>query len=173
MDEERAEYLVSRYADLLVRIGYTWLGDMDDAQDICQTVLLRLLEDTRTFPDSGQERAWVIRLAVNACKNWKKTAWFRHRAPLEDGLQLTVQMPDLEEGSLLEQVQRLPPMVPAGHLPAVLRGVRSKGDRTAAGAVTGAGEYPLKTGKGKTENHVGRYGVCTIMSIDRSWTGSG
>lgn len=110
MDEERAEYLVSRYADLLVRIGYTWLGDMDDAQDICQTVLLRLLEDTRTFPDSGQERAWVIRLAVNACKNWKKTAWFRHRAPLEDGLQLTVQMPDLEEGSLLEQVQRLPPM---------------------------------------------------------------
>ena len=110
MDEERAEYLVSRYADLLVRIGYTWLGDMDDAQDICQTVLLRLLEDPRTFPDSGQERAWVIRLAVNACKNWKKTAWFRHRAPLEDGLQLTVQMPDLEEGSLLEQVQRLPPM---------------------------------------------------------------
>ena len=110
MDEERAEYLVSRYADLLVRIGYTWLGDMDDAQDICQTVLLRLLEDMRTFPDSGQERAWVIRLAVNACKNWKKTAWFRHRAPLEDGLQLTVQMPDLEEGSLLEQVQRLPPM---------------------------------------------------------------
>lgn len=110
MDEERAEYLVSRYADLLVRIGYTWLGDMDDAQDICQTVLLRLLEDPRTFPDSGQERAWVIRLAVNACKNWKKTAWFRHRAPLEDSLQLTVQMPDLEEGSLLEQVQRLPPM---------------------------------------------------------------
>ena len=110
MDEERAEYLVSRYADLLVRIGYTWLGDMDDAQDICQTLLLRLLEDMRTFPDSGQERAWVIRLAVNACKNWKKTAWFRHRAPLEDGLQRTVQMPDLEEGSLLEQVQRLPPM---------------------------------------------------------------
>ena len=30
MDEERAEYLVERYADLLVRIGYTWLGDLED-----------------------------------------------------------------------------------------------------------------------------------------------
>lgn len=39
MTEERAEYLVDRYADLLLRIGRTWLGDMDDAKDICQTVL--------------------------------------------------------------------------------------------------------------------------------------
>ncbi len=110
MDGERAEYLVSRYADLLLRIGYTWLGDLDDAQDICQTVLIRLLENPRSFPDSGQERAWVVRLAVNACKNWKKAAWFRHRAPLDEGLQLSVQMPDPEEGALLEQVQRLPLM---------------------------------------------------------------
>lgn len=110
MDEERAEYLVSRYADLLLRIGYTWLGDLDDAQDICQTVLIRLLEDPHSFPDSGQERAWVVRLAVNACKNWKKTAWFRHRAPLDEGLCLSVQMPEAGEGGLLEQVQRLPLM---------------------------------------------------------------
>ena len=109
MDEERAEYLVAHYADLLLRIGYTWLGNTDDAQDICQTVLIRLLEDPRSFPDSGQERAWVIRLVVNACKNWKRTAWFRHRVPLDDSLQLTVQMPEPGEG-LLEQVQRLPLM---------------------------------------------------------------
>ena len=109
MDEKRAEYLVERYADLLVRIGYTWLGDRDDAQDICQTVLIKLLERPRTFPDFGQERAWVIRLAVNECKNWKKSAWFRHRAPLEEGTDLTMEPPDHGEGSLLEQVQALPP----------------------------------------------------------------
>ena len=79
MDDARAEYLVGQYADLLLRIGLTWLGDLDDAKDICQTVLIKLLEDPRTFPDRGQERAWVIRLAVNACKNWRKSAWFRRR----------------------------------------------------------------------------------------------
>jgi len=106
MDEERAEYLVGQYADLLVRIGRTWLGDMDDAKDICQTVLIKLLEDPRAFPDRGQERAWVIRLAVNACKNWRKSAWFRRRAPLDEGLHLTVEEP--EAGGLLEAVMALP-----------------------------------------------------------------
>lgn len=108
MDSERAEYLVERYADLLVRIGHTWLGDWDDAQDVCQTVLIKLLEHPREFPDQGQERAWVVRLAVNQCKNWKKSAWVRRRAPLEEGLSLSVEAPEPEDGSLLERVQALP-----------------------------------------------------------------
>lgn len=106
MTEERAEYLVDRYADLLLRIGRTWLGDMDDAKDICQTVLIKLLEHPREFPDEGQERAWVVRAAVNECKNWRKTAWFRHRVPLDEGLKLTAEEP--EEGGVLELVQALP-----------------------------------------------------------------
>ena len=110
MDEERAEYLVERYADLLVRIGYTWLGDLDDAKDICQTVLIKLLEDPLQFPDRGQERAWVVRIAVNECKNWRKTAWFRRRVPLDESLRLAAEDPEPEDGSLLAQAQALPAM---------------------------------------------------------------
>ena len=110
MTEEQAEYLVNRYADLIVRIGMTWLKDMDDAKDVCQTVLLRLLEHPREFPDEGQERAWVVRVAVNECKNWRKTAWFRRRVPLDDSLQLAAEDPEPEDGGLLEQVQALPAM---------------------------------------------------------------
>ena len=106
MEETRARELVDRYGDLLVRLGYTWLGDLDDAQDICQTVLLKLLEDPRVFPDPGQERAWVIRLGINACKDWRKSAWYRRRAPLEAAA--AVAAPAAEESALLEQVQRLP-----------------------------------------------------------------
>ncbi|OUN06146.1 RNA polymerase subunit sigma-70 [Flavonifractor sp. An92] len=108
MDEKRAEDLVKRHADTILRIGYTWLGDLDDAKDVCQEVLIRLLEDGRTFPDPGQERAWVVRVTINACKNWKKSAWFRRRAPLEEGLHLSVENPEPEDGSLLAEVNRLP-----------------------------------------------------------------
>lgn len=108
MIDERAEYLVDRYADLLLRIGKTWLGGLDDAKDICQTVLIKLLEDPRDFPDQTQERAWVVRLAVNECKNWRKTAWFRRRVPLDESLQLTVVDPEPEDGGLLALVQALP-----------------------------------------------------------------
>lgn len=107
MTDERAEYLVERYADLILRIGKTWLGDMDDAKDVCQTVLIKLLEHPRDFPDEVQERAWVVRLAVNECKNWRKSAWFRRRVPLDEGLELAVEDPE-PEGGLLELVQTLP-----------------------------------------------------------------
>ncbi len=108
MDETQAEYLVDRYADMLVRIGYTWFSNRDDAQDLCQTVLLKLLEHPRVFPDEGQERAWVIRMAVNVCKNLKKSAWFRRTVGLEEGLHLTVQVPPEEESEVLPLVQQLP-----------------------------------------------------------------
>lgn len=108
MDKERAEYLVERYADTILRIGYTWLGDLDDAKDICQTVLIRLLEDGRTLPDQRQERAWVVRVTINQCKNWKKSAWFRRRVPLEQAAELRVEAPEEGEDSLLAQVDKLP-----------------------------------------------------------------
>lgn len=108
MEDQRAEYLVEQYSDMILRLGYSWLGDMDDAMDICQEVLLKLLTDEHTFPDQGQERAWVIRVAINQCKNWKKSAWFRHRAPLEDGLHLVAEIPEPEDSLLLEQIRHLP-----------------------------------------------------------------
>ena len=110
MTDERAEYLVEHYADLILRTGKTWLGDMDDAKDICQTVLIKLLENPRAFPEEGQERAWVVRIAVNECKNWRKTAWFRRRVPLDESLRLAAEDPEPEDGSLLAQVQALPAM---------------------------------------------------------------
>ncbi len=108
MNDQRAQYLVERYADHILRIGYTWLKDLDDAKDICQMVLIKLLKDDRTFPDTGQERAWVVRVTINECKNWKRSAWFRRRASLEEAAGLSTEPPEVEENTLLEQVNRLP-----------------------------------------------------------------
>lgn len=106
MEHERAERLVAQYTDTLLRIGYTWLGDLDDAKDICQIALIRAWEADKTFPSPEEERAWIIRVGINACRDWKKSAWFRHRASLDETLSLTVEPP--EEGGLLELVQSLP-----------------------------------------------------------------
>lgn len=72
MEEQRARELVDRYADAIIRLGYTWLGDLDDAKDICQEVLLKLLADGRTFPDRGQERAWVVRVPSTSARTGKR-----------------------------------------------------------------------------------------------------
>ena len=103
MDEERAKYLADQCADMLVRIGYTWFSNREDAQDLCRTVLLKLLENPRSFPDGGRERAWVIRVAVNLRKNWKKSAWFRRTAGPEEGRRLDGQTMEVTFGGLCHQ----------------------------------------------------------------------
>lgn len=108
MDNARAEYLVRHYSDTILRIGYTWLGNIDDAEDICQMVLINLLKNGRSFTDSAEERAWVIRVTINACKDWKKSAWFRHRISLDAALSLSVEMPEAEDDTLLQAIKKLP-----------------------------------------------------------------
>lgn len=107
LPEARAEQLVRDYADLVTRIGYTWFGNPYDAQDICQTVLLRLM--TRPgLPEAPENaRRWVVRVAVNECKNLKRSAWFRRTVALDDGLGLSVELPE-DGGEVLAAVQKLP-----------------------------------------------------------------
>ena len=61
--------LVTTYANLILRLSYTYLGSTHDAEDICQTVFLKMLERREPFADAEHERAWVIRTTINLCKN--------------------------------------------------------------------------------------------------------
>ena len=72
------ERLVDVYSDLICRVSYTYLRSTQDAEDICQTVLMRLLvlmgSGSRRFASSEHERAWIIRATINACKDLLKSA---------------------------------------------------------------------------------------------------
>ena len=82
LDAREAERLVNAYSDLILRLSYTWLKSTQDGEDICQTVLMKLLTEDRTFDSPEHERAWVVRTAINACKDQLRA--FRRRAvPLE------------------------------------------------------------------------------------------
>lgn len=63
------ERLVRDYADLVLRVCYTYLRSTADAEDVCQDTLVKLILRDEPFHDSGHERARVIRVAANACRN--------------------------------------------------------------------------------------------------------
>lgn len=73
------ERVVTVYADLILRLSYARLGSSDDAQDICQTVLLKLLDASKggavQFRNAEHEKAWVIRATINACIDLRRSAW--------------------------------------------------------------------------------------------------
>lgn len=104
---QEAERLVETYSDLVLRLSYSYLNQTQDAQDICQTVFLKLLERAPDFVSSDHEKAWIIRTTANTCKDLLKSHWRRTTVAMEAASHIPA--PELEEGSLSAAVNLLPP----------------------------------------------------------------
>lgn len=70
----QAERFVADYADPILRLCLTYSLSREDAQDICQDIFLKLLEAGRQFNDTEHEKAFILRAAINACKDLLKSA---------------------------------------------------------------------------------------------------
>ena len=103
---ERAEYLAETYADAILRLSYTYLKNTHDAQDICQTVFVKLLAEPRDFESPAHERAYILRMAANACKDILKSPWRKRTCGLDTAME--VPAPEAADSSLLAAVNELP-----------------------------------------------------------------
>lgn len=66
---ERIEFShkLKQYKDTVYRIAYTYLQNRADAEDVAQETFLKLYLRKDSFPDEGTEKAWLIRVTINAC----------------------------------------------------------------------------------------------------------
>lgn len=78
------ERLVRTYADLVLRVCFTYLRSTADAEDICQDTLVKLIARPGPFESLEHERAWIIRVAANACKDLLRRVNAHPRIPLEN-----------------------------------------------------------------------------------------
>ena len=106
MDEFQARRLVNTYADMILRISYQYLKQTYDAEDICQTVFLKYISNNMTFDSIEHEKAWIIRTAINACKDHVKSSWFKRTVTLEDAA--TIAAPAVPNTWLLDAMKELP-----------------------------------------------------------------
>ncbi len=100
-----AERLVEAYSDLILRLSYTYLKSTQDAEDICQTVFIKLLTGGYHFDSPSHEKAWVIRTTINACKDELRA--FRRKSVGLDAAS-TTPAPEAPDNTVLEAVQSLP-----------------------------------------------------------------
>ena len=85
-DDEYIRYVLDTYSDLIIRLCYSYVKTMHDAEDIAQDVFLELIRRKPAFTDNNHEKAWLLRTAVNKCKNHLKSGWVSKTVPLEDNL---------------------------------------------------------------------------------------
>ena len=105
--EERIALLADKYGDMILRLAYTYMKNMPDAEDAVQEVFLKLLEKTPLFISAEHEKAWIIRVTVNICKNKLKSASARFTQPIEDAVIPVLDRYD-EGNDVLSAVMALP-----------------------------------------------------------------
>lgn len=104
--EEEAKRLVDCYANLILRLSYTYLKSTYDAEDMSQNVLIKLLTGSYSFQNAEHEKAWVIRTTVNACKDMLRSGYRRTTVNLE----AATNEPAVEplSSAILDEVMELP-----------------------------------------------------------------
>jgi RNA polymerase sigma-70 factor (ECF subfamily) len=101
--KERVRRLVDGYSISLHRLAFTYLRNTQDAEDVTQEVFLQYLKSAPEFRDGEHEKAWLIRVTINRCKNILRSGWLRLRRPLPDDLSYLVE----EESGLIQTVMAL------------------------------------------------------------------
>ena len=105
--EQEVDRAIQRYSDTVRRICLVHLKNYADTEDIFQTVFLKYVLSSVSFESDEHEKAWFIRVTINACKDLLKSPWRQRSQSLDVGLE--VPAPQAGDGSVLEAVNQLPP----------------------------------------------------------------
>jgi len=103
MEQEVVLELFDRYANMVYRIALSYLRSPQEAEDVVQTIFLKLLEGGMTiYP--GKERAFLTKITINHCKNLLSAAKKQEAVPLDE----TVMLVQPEDRDLFRAVIELP-----------------------------------------------------------------
>lgn len=63
------------YINNIVKVAYSYLKSVQDAEDIAQEVYLSYYNKKPKFSCEEHMRAWLFRVTINKCKNYLKSSW--------------------------------------------------------------------------------------------------
>lgn len=111
--EEQLLRLMDTYGGMLFSLCRMMLRDHHRAQDAVQETFIKAYKHLDLLPQIRNEKAWLIRIAVNICHDTMRTGWFRHIIRTVDITELpeiaAPQTESADDSPLLDAVQSLPP----------------------------------------------------------------
>ena len=108
--EERLNHMVLTYEKDLLRLCAVYLRDIELARDAVQETFLKAFRRMDRFEGKASEKTWLMRIAINTCKDMLRGSWFRHvdRSACLDDLPLPVSPPSVEHIALTTAIMALP-----------------------------------------------------------------
>lgn len=75
--EQILDRLMREYGDSVFRMCFLYLKDYHLAEDATQETFMKAMRSYDSFLHNSKEKTWLIRIAINTCKNVMRTRWFR------------------------------------------------------------------------------------------------
>ena len=95
--------IYERYAEDIYRLCYSFMKNHMDAEDAVQSIFLKLIEG-KVQPKPGKERAFLIQVTINYCKDILRSAWRKKTIPMDEAIPFEQQ----EDRELFDAVMALP-----------------------------------------------------------------
>ena len=100
------------YGNYIARMCYILLKDRNLAEDATQEVFIRAYNNLESFRGEATEKTWLTSIAMNICKNYVRTSWFRRVQIGIEKIEGTCLVEEeltasIEKSDLLKQVMHL------------------------------------------------------------------
>lgn len=107
--EKEIQRAIDLYADTIKKLCMVHLKNEADTEDVFQIVFLKYFQNDIEFENANHEKAWIIRVTINSCKDLIKSFFRSKTISIEDYLnqQLDVDT-SLEDRLILQTVLSLP-----------------------------------------------------------------
>ncbi len=111
-EENRLEEWIAAYGGAVLKLCFVYLGDVALAQDATQDTFVKVWRNMPSFKGQREEsaKAWILRIAVNTCKDYRRAVWFKHvdRSKAVEDLPETVSPVSEDARALFLDVMNLP-----------------------------------------------------------------
>ncbi len=108
-NDNTALYAFQKFGDTVLRAAFACCGSYSEAEDITQDTFLLLHAKPQSFTDDEHLKAWLLSVAVNKCKNLRRSFRFSRTDSLEtqDYPSASYEM-NTEDNSVLSEIRSLP-----------------------------------------------------------------
>ena len=99
------ERIMHTHGNMLFRLCLITLGNASDAEDVVQETLIKYLQKAPRFENAEHEKAWLITVATNKCKDMLR---FKNRHPVVDIDEIKEFTKDASDSGILDTLMTLP-----------------------------------------------------------------
>ncbi|MBQ6061945.1 MAG: RNA polymerase sigma factor [Clostridia bacterium] len=107
---EELENLMELYGDEIKRFCTLQLRDPFQAEDAAQDTFVKAWKALDTFRNESSQKTWLMHIAVNTCRDYQRTGWFRHmdRRIVPEELPEQSREDEVPDGEVTEAIRSLP-----------------------------------------------------------------